>query len=65
MFQYSIKELFKKIYMNPGNENGDEITFLIHLFTEITLWYTMYVHWRIERGGKRALPPHLKLVKVW
>ena len=51
MFQYSIKGVvFKKFNMNPENDNVDEITFLIYLLTEITLWYTMYVHWRIEGG---------------
>ena len=44
MFQYFIKEIsFTKFYMNPSNDN--DITFLIHLLTEITLWYTIYVRY--------------------
>ena len=29
--------------MNLVDDNDNEITVLIYLFTEITLWYTMYV----------------------
>ena len=43
MFQYFIRGIvLKQINMNLGNDNENEITFLIYLFTEITLWYTMY-----------------------
>ena len=44
MFQYFIKGIVsKKLYMNPGNDNDNEINLLIDLFTEIMLWYTIYV----------------------
>ena len=37
-FSILTEGLFKKIYMNPGNDN--EITLQIAWFTEITVWYT-------------------------
>ena len=44
MFQYFIKgTVLNNINMYLGKDNDNEITFLINLFTEITLWYTMYV----------------------
>ena len=42
MFQYFIKGIVI-IYMNLVNDNDNEIIFLIYLFSEIMLWYTMYV----------------------
>ena len=63
MIQYSIKGIvFKKFTINPVNDN--EITSLVLLFTEITLWYTIYVHWSIEGRGKGVLPPPPPPIKI-
>ena len=47
MFQYFNRGIvLKKIFMNLNNDNDNDITLLIDLFTEITVWYTLEMYVR-------------------